>query len=66
MGLFVGIHRKVILGVQVSRSSRRNFASNNAPSLIKVSIVCLFPTLILGTSASDSKCLSNRLSLWFV
>jgi len=44
-----------ILGFHVFRSSLRNFANNKASSLIKVSIVCLPPILILGTSTVASK-----------
>ena len=39
-----------ILGVHVFRSSLRNFASNNASALIRVSIVCFFPILETSTS----------------
>lgn len=46
------IHRIVVLEVHVFRSPLRNFASNKASSLIKVSIVCFLPILILGTSSS--------------
>lgn len=43
------------LGVQVSLSHLKNLANSNTSSLIKVSTVCLLPTLILGTSTVRSK-----------
>ena len=49
------IYGTAIRGVHVFLSSLRNFASNNASSLIRVSIVCFFPILILGTSTIASK-----------
>jgi len=38
-------YSNAILGIYVFRSSLRYFANNNASSLIKVSIVCLLPTV---------------------
>lgn len=44
-----------ILGSHVSLSFLRKLANNNTSSLIKVSMVCLFPTFILGISTILSK-----------
>ena len=49
------VDRDTILGNHAVFSSLRYLASNKASSLINVSIVSLFPTLILSTSTNRSK-----------
>src|SRR3989304_3910432 len=44
-----------ILGFQSFRSFLKYLAVSNVSSLIRVSMVCFFPTLILGISTLDSR-----------
>jgi uncharacterized membrane protein len=60
--IFYYLHEKAwnsttrsILGFHVFRSFLRNFASNKVSSLIRVSIVCLLPTLYSWNFNSEFK-----------